>query len=186
MQGIHLNIVPETKQLNVNGKTIKVPKLGLKHRLLLKPNENHEESMKTLLASIAPNLSMAERDLLTIHLLAYNGKIPNTVIKDGHTYSIEDVYICQKLKFTYSDYEFKFRSPTFELLKGPADILLSQCCVYVKKNDEKIQVPDFMDLPPFVINWVEQITKTIAIDGPNGPIKGLYELVELFDGPTSS
>lgn len=184
--GINLEISQNFKTINVNGKEIRVPKLGLRHRLVLEPGQSHEDSLKALLKTVSPNLSLAERDVLTLHILAYNERMPNKIIVDDFEYDLDNVYICQKLKFQFNDFEFKFRSPTMELLKGPADILLKTCCVYVKKGDQKIDIPDFMDMPAFVMNWVEQITKTVAIDGPNGPIKGLYEIAELFSGPRSS
>lgn len=183
--GINLEISQNFKLVEVNGKKIRVPKLGLRHRLVINQDQTHEESMKALLRTIDPHLSLAERDLITLHILTYNERMPSAVEVDGFEYKIDNVYVCQKLKFIHGDYEFKFRSPTFELLKGPADILLKECCVYVKHSGEKIDVPDFMDMPAFVMNWVEQITKTVAIDGPNGPIKGLYEIAELFSGKSS-
>lgn len=179
---INLDITPNFKMVNINGKNVKVPKLGLRHRLLVKEELNHEEMTKVLMNSIAPNLSMAERDILTLHLLAYNDRMASTKVVNGFEYNIENVYICQKLKFVLNGFEFKFRSPSFELLKGPADILLKECCIYVKKDGKQVDVPDFMDMPPFVLNWVEQITNKIAIDGPTGQIRGLYEIVELFSG----
>lgn len=180
MGNITLELVPKSKVIEVNGKKIKVPKLGLKHRMLIKDSTSHEETMKILLNYIQSNLSLAERDVLTLHLLEYNGRMKSEVVKDGFTFKLDNVYICQKLKFEYNNVEFKFRSPTFELLKGPLDILLAQCCVSAKLNGEKIDIPDFMQMPAFVHNWAEMITNTVAIDGPDGPIKGLYKIVELL------
>lgn len=181
MGNIKLDLVPKTKVIEVNGKQIKVPKLGLKHRMLIKDASNHEETMKVLLNYIQPNLSLAERDILTLHLLEYNGRLKQSVEKDGFVYKLDDVYICQQLKFSYGEYEFKFRSPSFELLKGPLDILLNQCCVSVKHKGKKIDTPDFMQMPAFVHRWGEMITNTVAINGPNGTeIKGLYKIVELL------
>ncbi|EQA7786668.1 hypothetical protein ACX818_001253 [Acinetobacter baumannii] len=180
MKEINLDILPKCKQITINGKTINVPKLGLKHRLVYKDGQSHEEFMKSLMASIHPNLSMAERDLLTLHLMEYNGKLKNSIEISGESYSIDDVYICQKLKFNYGEFEFKFRSPTLELMDGPLDILLNRCCVSAKYKGEKIDVPDFMDLPPFVSKWAEDITNTVALDTKTGKIVGLYKLVELF------
>ncbi|WBF78814.1 baseplate hub distal subunit protein [Acinetobacter phage vB_AbaM_DLP2] len=180
MGNVKLELEPKSKVIEVNGKTIKVPKLGLKHRLLMKEGISHEDAMKVLLNYIQPNLSLAERDLLTLHLLEYNGRIRSQVKVGEFLYDINNAYICQQLKFNYEDYEFKFRSPTMELMKGPLDILLKECCVSVKKSGEKIPVPDFMDMPAFVYRWADMITNTVAIDGPFGQIRGLYKVVELF------
>lgn len=182
MEKINLDISPKFKTVEVNNKILKIPKLGLRHRLLIKEGMDHEESLAAIVSSVSPNLSFAERDLSTVHILAYNDRIKSSKIIDGFEYNVDNIYICQKLKFCYGDFEFKFKSPSMKTLKGPVDLLLKECCIYVKRKGEKIDIPDFMDLPPFVYSWIEQITHTIAIDGPNGTsIKGIYDIVELFD-----
>ena len=48
MLNINLDIRPVFKLLQVNGKEIKVPKLGLKHHAILKDPSDHELAMKKL------------------------------------------------------------------------------------------------------------------------------------------
>lgn len=178
---ISLDIIANTKNIQVNGKTVKVPKLGLKHRLAIKPEMGPNECMTAIHKLVCPNLSVAERDIVTLHILEYNGKLKQKVIKDGFEYNLDDVKICQQLKFSYGEYEFKFKSATSEIYDGPLDMLLKSCCVYVKKNGAKIDVPDFMDMPAFVYKWAQKITDTVAIDGPKGEIKGMIKIMELFN-----
>ena len=181
MKKIKLDLQPKFKLLQVNGKDIKIPKLGLKHRMLADINLSYSDNMKRLISSIHPNLSIAERDLVSLNILAYNDKIRNEFIEDGFTYRIDDVYICQKLKFELNGYEFKFKSPNNDSLSCAINDLLEDCCVYVKKDGIKQEIPNFLDLPSFVANWADDILNTIAIDTPNGKIVGLYSIVELFD-----
>lgn len=168
------------KQVSVNGKDIKIPKLGLRHRMLFDPSKSHEESLKQLLATIHPNLSAAERQLVMVHILAYNERINASKTINGITYSVDDVFISQKLKFEFDDMTFKFKSPTMESLQGPIDLVLRDCCVWVKKGTEKIDVPDFMEMPAFVAHWAEQISTMVSFNGPKGLIKGLQDIVEFF------
>lgn len=182
MNKINLNINPITKNITVGGKEVKIPKLGLKHRMIVKDGMSHEDCMRELHKMICPNLSAAERDIVSLHILEYNGKLKQKIVKDGFEFDLDNVKICQQLKFIHGEYEFKFRSPTMELMKGPLDILMKECCVYVKHNGKKIEIPDFMEMPAFVYKWAQKITDTVSIDGPKGEIKGLQKLVELFSG----
>lgn len=130
-----------------------------------------------VLKSIHPDLTAAENDFVAIHLLAFNAKIKNKVTKDGFTYDIEDVYICQRLEQQFQGNSFKFRSnKPFEKFVS-VDELLSSCFISVNDSTE---CPDFMDMPAFVTKWADDITSTIAIQGPNGRIKGLALLMDLF------
>lgn len=182
MSKIKLDIKPVTKTVTINKKEIKIPKLGLKHYNLSKQVTSPDKNMKIIMDSIHPNLSKAERDLVTLHLLEFNNKIKSSVIKDGFEYSLDSVYICQVLKFSYGDLSFKFKSPSFDECFLPVDQMLKACCVSVHKDGNKIEIPDFMELPAFTYKWAEQINLTVAIDGPNGPIKGLTAVLEIFGG----
>lgn len=127
--------------------------------------------------SICPNLTAAETDFVSIHLLSFNSQIQDSVTKDGFNYHIKDMYICQRLEHQFGGNTFYFRSnKPFEQF-GPVDDVLSSC--FLKVNDST-ECPDFMDMPAFVTKWADDITSTIAIPGPNGPIKGILKIMELF------
>ncbi len=182
MDTIHLDIKPIVKKVTINNKEVSVPMLGLKHKMLFDENLSPSANLKKLLNFVQPNLSVAERDLLCLHILAFNGRSKDKVIVDNVTYTLDDVYISQKLKFNIGDYEFKFKSPDVETIDGSVDLMLKNCCVYVKHLDEKIKIPDFLDLPPFVINWANDITNTISIKTHNGIIAGINDVLEFFNG----
>lgn len=182
MNKINLNILAPTKTITLNGKDIKIPKLGLRHKLLINTEMGYEECIKAILSTISTNLSQAERDLVTLHILEFNDKIKSKVEVNGVHFDINDVEISQKLKFVVGDYEFKFKTPSLETMNGPLDVILKQCCVYVKYKGEKIECPDFMDMPAYVFNWIEDISTTISIKYDGGEIKGLYNIMELFNG----
>lgn len=151
--------------------------MGLKHHKLIKKENNPGENLKLVLESICPNMTAAENDFVALHLLEFNGRIKSSVTKDGFTYNINDVYICQRLEQQFNGNVFKFRSnKPFEQF-GPVDDLLSTC--FISMNDST-ECPNFMDMPAFVTKWADDITSTIAIKGPFGPIKGLSLLTELF------
>lgn len=40
---------------------------------------------------------------------------------------------------------------------------------------------NFMKLPAFVTKWADDLVNTIAIDGPEGPIKGMLNVMEIFE-----
>lgn len=180
MNKINLNISPSTKEIEVNGKKVKIPKLGLRHRMLLDPGMNHEEFMKAVIKTIDKNLTQAERDFVTLHLLEYNGQIKSSVNHNGVVFNLSDVKICQKLKFTCGDYEFKFRSPTMELMSGPIDVMLNECCTQTKLNGELVDNPNFMEMPAYVYRWLEDISVTLSIESNGIEIKGLYNIMELL------
>lgn len=179
---ISLNIKPVFKLIEINGKEIKIPKMGLQQHAILSTSESLEDGVKKLIKSIHPNLSVAERDLVCLHLLAFNKRIKNEIEIDGKTYSVDDVIICQQLKFNIGDTEYKFKSPTMEIKNPTIDMLLKDCCVSVKTNGIKQDIPDFMKMPAYVYKWVEKICNSISLKTHKKEIKGLYDLVELFDG----
>lgn len=181
MNKINLNIKPIFKLVNVNGKDIKVPKMGLNHHSILSTSKSLEDGVKKLLKSIHPNLSVAERDLICLHLLEFNGKIKSEVEIDEKIYNINDVVICQQLKFVVGETEYKFRSPTMDIEYPTIDLLLKDCCVSVKTNGIKQEIPDFMKMPAYVYKWVEKICNSISLKTHKNEIKGLYQLMELFD-----
>ena len=184
MDKINLNIKQIYKTIFVNDKEIRIPKLGLKHHAIIADGDSFEESSKKLLNTIHPNLSVAEKEIVSLHLLHYNGKINETTVIDGITYSINDVKICQKLRFTIGTTEFRFKSPKVE--EPTVDLMLKSGCVSVKNNGKDLDIPDFGELPAFVYKWAEQITKSISLKTEKTEIKGLYKLLEIFDGNSSN
>lgn len=181
---IKLYLPDNSKTIEINGKEVKIPKLGLKHYNLIKELKTHEENYKILMESIHKGLSVAEKDLVAVHLMAHNSVIKEKVYKDGFIFNIKDVYITQKLKFEYKDYAFKFKSPKIEDRTSSVDVMLSSCCVSATKGGVKIDIPNFFDdTPAFVYKWAEAICNTVAIKDKDGKeIKGLHDIVELFNG----
>lgn len=162
----------------MNGKEVKIPKLGLKHHKLIRDVRSPDENLKILIDSIYPGLTAAETDLVALHLLAFNHKLKEEIIKDGFTYKLSEVYICQRLEQQYNGHTFYFRSnKPFEQF-GAVDDVLKTCFI---KVDESTECPDFMDMPAFVTKWADDITSTVAIPGPNGPIKGIGHIMDILN-----
>ena len=183
MNKINLDIRPVFRMLSINGKDIKIPRLGLKHHAILKDPNDHEDAMKKLMASIHPNLSAAERDLVSLHLLAYNERLKHSVVIDGNTYTVDDVIINQKLRFNIGETEFKFKTPKLENLNATIPELLRSSCVSVKDgNGNPQEIPDFLQMPAYTYKWADDICSTIELRTSIGSVKGLYKLMELFDG----
>lgn len=176
-----LNIIKAEKIIEVNGKTIKIPKLGLRHHEILKEVRHYEESMKLLLNSIHKNLSQAERDLVTVHLLHFNGKLKDSVIINDVEVFVLDTVIDQQLKFEYAGVIYRFKSPTTTEMAETIDGMLEKCCVSVKKDGVEIDKPAFLDMPAFVLGWAHAIADTLSLDTTNGPIRGLYDIIEVFN-----
>lgn len=124
--------------------------------------------------SICPGLDAAENDYVSLHLLEFNNRIKPEVTKNGFTYRLDDVYICQRTEFQYGGREYKFRShQPFEQF-GPVDDVLNT--LYLGDD-----VPDFLDMPAFVSKWADDITSTVAIPGPLGPIKGMSQIMDILN-----
>lgn len=173
-----LKIILPLKKIVVNGKEVSIPKLGLKHHALMKDVKSPEGHIRTLINSIRPDLTAAEANVVLLHTLEFNGKIKESVTKDGFTYNINDVYVSQRLEHQFNGYTFYFRAPNqFESFSTPDDVL-EKC--FLRVNDSEV-VPDFMNMPAFVYSWADDITTNIAIKGPYGPLKGLSKILELFE-----
>lgn len=175
---MNLNVILPIKKITINGKAISIPKLGLKHHNLMKEVKGPDENMNILLDSICPGLSAAESDIVVLQLLSFNNKLKETVIKDGFTYDLDKVYICQRLTQRLDGKEFKFRAPPRYSKLGSVDSILSEFLESV--DGEKTEI-NFMKLPAFVVKWADDLVNTIAIDGPNGPIKGMLNVMEIFE-----
>lgn len=175
---MNLNVILPIKKIVINEKTISIPKLGLKHHNLMKDVKGPDENMNLLLDSICPGLTAAESDIVVLHLLAFNNRIKETVIKDGFTYDLNKVYICQRLTQRLDGKEFKFRAPPRYSKLGSVDSILSE---FLESVDGKPMDINFMKLPAFVTKWADDLVNTIAIDGPEGPIKGMLNVMEIFE-----
>lgn len=182
MNKISLDIKKVFRTIEVNGKRIKIPKLGLKHHAIITQSNDMTEAMKQILQSICKNMSVSEKDFVMLHLLAYNGKIKEKTTIDGHEYSIFDVKLSQQLKFWIGDTEYRFRTPTELETKPTIDQVLTSNCVSVKKDGVSQPIPDFLEMPAFVHDWVYKICDSISLSTEHGDIKGLYNLIGTFDG----
>lgn len=162
-----LKFVVPVKTLHLNGKEIKIPKMGIKHHRLLKEVRTCEETLRVLLDSIHEGLNAAEAEMVMLHLCAFNGKCFEE--KDG--LSINDVYICTETEFKIGDQEFKFNSPVYTT---SADIDDAE---FLNKhyNDPAV---DFHDFPAFIMDWAAGLRKTIALDTPDGTIYGGLKIME--------
>ncbi|QGT55388.1 baseplate hub [Escherichia phage FP43] len=152
--------------------------MGLKHYNLLKDVKGPDENMKILADSICKNMSPADFDFACLHILEFNNKLKSEVEKDGFTYKLDDVYVCQRTEFQFQGNTFYFRPPgKFEQFATISE-MLSNCLI--KVNDEEKEI-SFLEMPAFVIKWAEDLSTTIAIPGPNGPIKGIAEIIGLLE-----
>ena len=172
-----LKLVLPIKILKVNGKEIKIPKLGLKHQKILNSIRDPGDHMRSLVYSICPGLSAAEGEYVLLHLLAFNGKIKDKEI-DGHLYKIDDVRMVDQYEFQYQGNVFKFRKPT--LFEGFASVDLVLKETFESVNGEHKEI-DFMKMPAFIHKWSESLVFPLVLDTPRGPIKGLTNILGLFE-----
>lgn len=171
-----LNLILPQKKVKINQKIVTIPKLGLKHYNLLKDVKALDENMRILVDSIQPGLSSGEAELMVLHLLEFNGRMKDVVVKDGFTYKLEDIYICQRLSHQLNGITYNFRSPElYEQFSTPQDVLEK---TYRAEGSE---VPDFGSMPAFVIKWANSIVNTVAIKGPKGVITGSLNILEIFE-----
>lgn len=157
----------------MGNKDISIPKLGLRHHAMLKDIKDPIQGLRKIIDSIHPGLSTAESDLVALHTLEFNGKIKESSVINGFKYNLSEAYICQRLSFSYGgkDYVFRSHKPFEEF--GPVDSVLSS----LYQGNE---VPDFLDMPAFVAKWADDIINTVAIPGPNGPIKGMLKIMDIL------
>lgn len=172
-----LKLVLPIKKITLNGKQIAIPKFGVKQHNILNAVKAADTHLRDLLQSISPGLTAPEGELVILHVLHFNNRIKDVEI-EGHTYSVDDVVIRQILTHQFQGNVFKFKSPQpFETFTTP-DEMLSKLLVSV--NDEKVDV-DFMKMPAFVSKWADQILHGIALDTHRGTIKGLTNILGLFE-----
>ncbi|CCI88769.1 phage baseplate hub [Yersinia phage phiR1-RT] len=174
---MNLKLVLPIKKIQINDKIISVPKFGVKQHNILNSVKAAESHLRDLLQSISPGLTAPEGELVLLHVLQFNGRLKDKEI-EGHTYSVDDVVIRQILTHQFQGNVFKFKSPQpFETFAS-VDQMLSELLISV--NDEKVDV-DFMKMPAFVSKWADQITYGIALDTHRGTIKGLTNILGLFE-----
>lgn len=162
-----LKFVVPVKKLEINGKHIKIPKMGIKQHRLLKDVRSCDETLKILLDSICPGLNAAESELVMLNLCAFNGKCLEE--KDG--LKLSDVYICTETEFELNGKTFKFKNPmyTSDPIIDDADFLSHHY------HDPSV---DFHDFPAFIMDWATGLRKTIALDTPEGTIYGGINILD--------
>lgn len=170
---MNLKMILPMKKVQINGKDITIPKLGIKHHLLVKDLENPLDIIHVIAEDIIPGLTVSEYDMLIIHLLAFNDKLKDSVIYKGEELNIKDIYISQKLEFSYRGKTYKFKEPG-RLLTGTADMILNDC--YTGNQGEV----DFLQMPAFVYKWVQDMTNTLSIKTKGGIISGANSIMEIF------
>lgn len=170
---MNLKLLLPIKKIDINGKEVVIPKLGIKHYQLTKNIENPVEILDVIVKSIEPGLSLAEYDYMILHLLEFNFKIKSEVEYNGQTLYLKDVYISQKLNFTYQGNEYIFNSPD-RLISGTADQILAE--TYTGNAGEV----DFLEMPAFVSKWLKSMTDTLSIKTNNGIISGAAKIMDLF------
>lgn len=179
---LQINSLVKAKEININGKVIHVPKMSLFHYNIVKDEKDITKITTKIASSVQKGLSKAERDIVLLHLLEHNGKLQQSVVKNGKTYNLDDVVIIQKLRFVYGDYEFKFKTPVVEDSFVVAEDILNNCLISTKYKGETIPNIDFKTMPAFVYKWLDLIVTTIGIQDGNEMIKGVDNITELFDG----
>lgn len=170
---IKLNIIPSVKEIKIKNKTIKIPKLGLKHYRMLKEVKGYDKNLNELMDSICPNMTAAEADMVFVHLMAHNGKIKEKQMFDDFELDINKTYFCNKTEFTCLGRTFYFKEPTLtQKFESSLDVLNKQFI----KCEPHLDF-DFEDMPAYAQDWADEILKTVAIDTPLGPVYGGINIV---------
>lgn len=170
---MNLKLQTKTKKIIINDTEIIIPTLGLRHYLMTKNIENPVECMEIILKSIHPNLSVAEYDYLIMFLLEFNGKLNSSIEHNNETLYLKDIYISQLTEFQFQGNTFKFNSPPRGVTGLPDEVLGK----YYTGNQGEI---DFLEMPAFVLNWMNQLVDTISIRTKSGKITGSGAIMELF------
>lgn len=170
---MNLKLNLPTKIVNINGKDINIPKLGLKHYMIASSEKDPIAMLEKIVDSIEPNLTIAEKDIVIINILEFNDRLKSSVEINGKEVFLKDVYISQKTSFQFQGKEYKFRAPG-RLLNGTVDAILSEC--YTGNQGEI----DFLDMPAFVYKWLKDLTETVSIKTPTGVLSGATKIMETF------
>ncbi|AAQ81500.1 baseplate hub protein [Aeromonas phage SW69-9] len=168
-----LNIIPAVKIINVNGKEIKIPKLGFRQMKLMKDMQGVDDCMVGLLDSIRPGLTAAEADMVILHLLAFNKRIQTVQLVGGVEIDIDKAYMCAVYDFDFDGKTIHFKAPAV------TDRFVSKIDILEKQFDrDKTGFDfDFREAPAFVLDWADEIIATIALDTPVGTIYGGSSIV---------
>lgn len=170
---MNLKLILPIKKITINGKQVSIPRLGIKQYQEVRDIESPIEILEKLVWDIKPHLTIAEYDLMIIHLLEFNDRLKTTIDYKGETLNINDVYISQNLKFQFQGKVFEFKEPP-RIPMGTADVILKD--LYL--GDEDI---DFLEMPAFVYKWLNSIINTLSIKTKNnGIISGANTIMELF------
>ncbi|QJT71708.1 baseplate hub distal subunit [Shewanella phage Thanatos-1] len=174
-QILDLKSIMPIKTVKIGRKTVKIPKLSLRHHKLLNTVRDVDVNMKILIDSIHKGLTPAESLIVCVHLMAFNGRIKNEVTLDGNTFKVDDIFISQKLKFHSGGKDYLFKSPEIFNNLTDAENILTECYL-----GEPI---DFNSMPAYVINWARDITTMISVTSDKGlTVGGLAAILELFEG----
>ncbi|WDS61741.1 hypothetical protein [Cronobacter phage vB_Cdu_VP8] len=167
---MNLKIILPQKKINLNQREILIPKLGLKHHVLIKEVREAHENLQILMDSICPGLNKAETEIVMLHTLEFNGRIPLT--KDG--LSLSDITIETKTKFEFQGRVYKFRAPTFyEKFKTHREVLET----LFESVDGDPTMPDFGMMPAFVGKWAKSLQETIRL----GNLVGINEIMDHYE-----
>lgn len=167
-----LKIIPVTRTIELNDRQIVIPKMGLKHYRMLKDVKGLAENMTELMDSICPGLTAAESEFVIVHLLAHNGRIKDRQEFDFNgqkiTIDINDMVLCNKTEFIDGDKTYKFRAPRIgEFFISGLDAL--QSCT--------LDNIDYGNMPAYMLDWADDLTATVKIDTPVGPIHGAINII---------
>ncbi|QBX32877.1 baseplate hub distal subunit [Aeromonas phage Asfd_1] len=165
-----LNIIPAVKEITVNGKPVSIPKLGFRQMKLMKDmkEDGLNEAIQMLIDSIRPGLTMAEADMVMLHLLAFNKKVKTVETVGGFDVDIDKAYLCGKYEFDLEGHPVYFIPPVL------GQTFLTGLDVLEKQFDRErtgFDI-DFEQAPAYVLDWAVEITKTIALDTPHGTVFG--------------
>lgn len=172
-----LNIIPAVKQIKVNGKDVTIPKLGFRQIKLLKDMnpEGLDESMQTLMDSIRPGLTLAEADMVMLHLLAFNKKVKTVEVVGGFEVDIDKAYLCGEYEFDLEGRTAYFVPPVMgEKFVTAIDVLNKQ--FDPERSGFEL---DFNDAPAYTLDWAKLIMRTVALDTPAGTVYGGSNIIGL-------
>ncbi|UOX40572.1 baseplate hub distal subunit [Aeromonas phage GomatiRiver_11] len=170
-----LNIIPAVKEITVNGKQVTIPKLGFRQMKLMKDMSETglNESIQTLIDSIRPGLTMAEADMVMLHLLAFNKKVKTVEMVGGFEVDIDKAYLCGKYEFDLEGHPVYFIPPVMgQTFLTAVDVLEKQ----FDRERTGFDI-DFEEAPAYVLDWASDIMKTVALDTPNGTVFGGSNIV---------
>ncbi|ASD52104.1 baseplate hub distal subunit [Pseudomonas phage PspYZU05] len=169
---MNLKSILPIKVLKVNRKTVKIPKLSLRHFKLIREVRDIDKNLHLLIESIHKGLTPAETVFVCVHLLEFNNRLKSEVTLNSHTFKVDDVAITQKLEFQSNGKTYKFRSPKLFENLGDVEDILSKC------SEQEV---DFLEMPAYVIVWADKILNMISVKSDKGlEIKGLNNIIELF------